>query len=146
MKNDDRFLTADVAIARTPAFAVQPPPRCFTEVGLPGSKACGELATVRRRSDRWFGDTFHCDLHAEENDHRIQGAFVLRRVRVTCDVYIAGTDERQGAAQLEAVGRLTSAIGEAGGVLDVKLVSSTIGRYSKLDEREAALVVSGIPE
>jgi hypothetical protein len=129
MKNTDRIPTAESAVARVPAFAVTPPVRCFSSVGGPQSRKCGELATKRRRGGRWFSDSFHCDQHAESTDVDLSGEFVVRRVRVSCDVLLAGVDERGDVAQGEAVARLEAAIRLAGGVLEVSKAGSTVGRY-----------------
>lgn len=146
MKNTDRILPADAAIARVPAFAVTPPPRCFTAVGPSPEQKCGELATRRRRGNRWFSDTFHCPQHADSTDVPIGGEFVVRRVRVSCDVLLAGVDERQGPAQTEAVARLAAAVAAAGGVLDVKIAASQIGRYPAYSGAVGAYGVTGSPE
>jgi len=129
MKNTDRITTSDMAIARVPAFSVTPPMRCFSSVGGPLARKCGELATKRRRGGRWFTDTFHCDQHGEPTDTDLTGEFVVRRVRVSCDVLLAGVDERGDVAQGEAVARLEAAVRLAGGILEVNRALSTIGRY-----------------
>jgi hypothetical protein len=99
-----------------------------------------------RRGNAWFSDTFHCDEHAEATDSPVAGDFVIRRARVTCDVLLAGVDERQGAAQVEAVARLAAAVAAAGGVLDVKMVTSQIGRYPAYSGAPDAFGVVGSPE
>lgn len=129
MEKSNEKSAASRAIARVPAFAVTPPPRCFTSVGSSPARKCGELATKRRHGGRWFGDSFHCDEHAHETDLDISGDFVIRRVRVVCEILFAGVDELEGVAQREAVARLAAAIAAAGGVLDEKLTTSQIGRY-----------------
>jgi hypothetical protein len=129
MKNTDRIPTAEGAVARVPAFTVTPPMRCFSSVGGPLSRKCGELATKRRRGHGWFTDTFHCDHHAAPGDADLSGEFVVRRVRVSCDVLLTGVDERGDVAQGEAVARLEAAVRLAGGVLEVSKAVSTVGRY-----------------
>jgi hypothetical protein len=143
MKNADRIPTTESAIARVAPFMVTPPVRCFTQVGAEAHQKCGELATGRRRGNRWFGDTFHCSQHSEATDTPIAGDFVVRRVRVTCDVLLAGTDERQGLAQAEAVARLGALVAAAGGVLDIKLTTSQTGRYPAVTDAGAPPTTSG---
>ena len=129
MEKTDRKTAGSSEIARVPAFGVTPPPRCFTTLEGSPPRKCGELATRHRVGNSWFGDSFHCDDHAEQSDVDISDEFVIRLVRVTCDVLLAGVDEHQGIAQAEAVDRLERAVVAAGGVLDVKIATSSIGRY-----------------
>jgi hypothetical protein len=129
MENTDRISPGRNTFARVPAFGITPSPRCFTIVEGPPRRKCGEHATRRRAGNQWFADTFHCTQHAEPTDLELAGECIVRRVRVTCDVLLAGVDERQGIAQTEAVARVEAAIAAAGGVLDVKMVTSQIGRY-----------------
>jgi hypothetical protein len=130
MKNADQIYAESSALARVPAFSVKPPARCMTEVEPSAHQKCGELATVIRRGGKWFADSFHCSKHREPTDLAIAGDYMVRRVRVTCDVLLAGVDDREGICKAEAAARLAAAVAAAGGVLDVKMVTSQIGRYS----------------
>ncbi len=110
-------------------FGTCPPLRCCAQVdGRPG-RVCGELATAKRPSTHWFDARFFCDKHRSPSDEPIAGDQVVRRVRLTCDVLLAGVTSSAPGAQAEAVARLEAAVRAIGGVLEVDRVHSTFGRY-----------------
>lgn len=117
------------SLLHVPTFGTTPPPRCFASPSCPPFQACGEIATVRRRGNQVFPDTFFCDKHRDETDVAIAGEFIVRRVRVTCGILMAGVEHDAGECQVEAVARLEAAVHAAGGVLCVDSVHSSIGRY-----------------
>lgn len=129
MKNEDPKVHIGLANRRIPAFTLTPPPRCCTPEKSRAAGICGELATRRRPGNRWFADTFHCNEHAHETDVSIAGDFALRRVRLTCEVLLAGIDVNDPIARAEAVARLEAAVQGVGGILDLREVSSAVGLY-----------------
>lgn len=111
-----------------PAFAVSPTLRCYHVEGNSIRFVCGAPARWREPGQHWFGDSFFCDVHRKPTDVLVEADVAIRRVRITCDVFLAGTNIRAPQAQAEAVARLERAIAAAGGILDVHGVLSTVGR------------------
>ncbi len=119
----------DFALSHVPAFGLRPAVRCFAQVGSSSPLLCGDIATWRRRGNWWFEDQYFCDAHRAESDVSIVGELVVRRVRIACDVLMAGVSMSPPICQGEAMGRLEAAVWSIGGVLDVSRVLSTVGRY-----------------
>lgn len=111
-----------------PTFVLCPTLRCYHVEGKSPRIVCGALARWREPGEHWFNDSFFCDLHRGPNDLVVDGDVVVRRVRITADVFLAGTNIRSPQAQTEAVARLERAVAAAGGILDVHGVLSSVGR------------------
>lgn len=117
------------APAMLPDVAIRPKVRCYHRDEGPSSSSCGAIATRIRRGLWWFEDSFWCAEHALTIDAPIAGELAVRRVHLAVTVYLAGTSPEAGKSQAEAVARLTAAVAQAGGVLDVQSVRSTFVRY-----------------
>jgi hypothetical protein len=111
-----------------PAFVVCPVLRCYRVTMNSPRVVCGELARWRELGRHWFDDSFFCDQHRNATDVPVVDDVAIRRVRITADVFLAGTNIRAPQAQAEAVARLERAVAAAGGILDVQGVLSTVGR------------------
>lgn len=118
----------DDALVNVPAFAVSPVLRCYHVDGMTPRIVCGAPARWREPGSHWFGDSFFCDRHRGPTDVPVVSDVAIRRVRITADVFLAGTNIRAPQAQAEAVACLERAVAAAGGILDVQGVLSTVGR------------------
>lgn len=139
MEKSERNSGGDDTIARVPAFALCPPPRCRSGLEKPHGHACGQVASWMVVGTFWLDTVFYCNAHRPENAAPMAGDQVVRRIHVTCEVFLAGVDMREPMARAEAVGRLEAAITAAGGALDIRGVTSTVGRYP------AASIAQGLP-
>jgi hypothetical protein len=79
---------------------------------------------------------YYCDAHRPGGAVRIPDDALLRRVRLTVEVLLGGASWDHTIAQAEALARLERGIRLLGGYLDVKQVTSQIGRGGRLALKE----------
>jgi hypothetical protein len=115
-------------MADAPQFSIVPPLRCCEVVNSPYPEFCGELAVVRRPGSTYWFDEFFCRAHSTPADVPIADNQAFRRVHLVVDVYFAACSVSPAVAQTEAVGRLELAVRDAGGLVNVQAVRSTVGR------------------
>ena len=113
-----------------PRCTIAPPLRCCARLEQHPRRICGELARWKRPGNYWFATQFFCDAHRETSDLAIAGERIFRRVRITCDVLMAGVDVNPPIAQTEALARLEQAVQAAGGLLDVEAVRSSVVKWT----------------
>lgn len=111
-----------------PQFSIVPPVRCCQLLEDPSPHYCGELAAVVRPGPTYWFDEFFCLAHGLSSDVAIAELQPFRRVHLVVDVYFAAVSVAPGLAHTEAVARLEQAVGDAGGVVSVQAVRSTVGR------------------
>ncbi|PYQ83143.1 MAG: hypothetical protein DMG02_34170 [Acidobacteria bacterium] len=122
-----------------------PPLRCYAQVGSSRYAICGELARWRRPGAHWFDDKFVCDAHREPSDVAIAGEIAVRRVRVELEVFVAGASRDAPFAQSEALARISAAVIQAGGVVDVQRVRSAFVAYPATATSGLQNALVGVP-
>ena len=112
-----------------PLAAHTPPLRCFWIEGKDRYAICGNRAAWRRPGLHWFDDAFFCDAHRSEIDMPIVGECVVRRLRISADVFLSGASMADPFARAEALGRLGHAVVAADGILELTWIQSSVVRY-----------------
>lgn len=118
-------------------FMVAPPLRCCARLESRPDELCGCLAHWRTPVADQRIDRVWCDQHKNPGDQVIAGELPFRRVVLTVQVYLAGTDERAPVAQNEAYDMLERQVRRLGGVLNLVDATSEIGRGTFLPRRGA---------
>jgi hypothetical protein len=118
-------------MALVPEFGVAVKVRCHERSENPQRLACGAIARWIRPSGNMFETSFFCEEHRQDGDELLPAAFTFRRVRVAADVLIAAASSDRASSQVEAAQTLAAAIGNVGGVLEVKEILSTVGRWAE---------------
>jgi len=113
-----------------PLAAHTPPLRCFEIEGKNRYAICGARAAWRRPGLHWFDDAFYCDEHRSEIDVPIVGECVIRRLRISVDVFLSGASMADPFARAEALGRLGHAVAAADGILELTWIQSSVVRYA----------------
>lgn len=126
-------------------FTLVPKLRCFERVGGRDGSICGHPARWMRPDTAICVGGYFCDTHRKVGDLPIAADAPFRRVRLTVDVLMSGASWSAPIAHSEALGRLDRAVRAVGGWLDVKLVTSTIGRASPSAVRRAPPADHGEP-
>ena len=113
-----------------PEFAMGLRMRCHSPVGDSFGQVCGDFASWLRPNPLTEVPSYFCNAHSEPGDRYLPNSYIFRRVRIEAVLYIAAANRLSGAAELEALGRLETALGTVGGVPDWLGCRSTLGRYT----------------
>lgn len=111
-------------------FSLAPPLRCGELLGNSPRTWCGAPASHFRPRVSEFPDGYFCASHARPGDQPIADSFLFRRVSVQLEVLLAGVTWQPGDADHEAVELLNRVIERAGGLVNLRTVTSAVGRYS----------------
>ena len=128
-----------------PAFTVCPTVRCTRRLGDEAYQVCGQPATHVVRGKWWFEDRGFCAACAPETAEPLPADLAVRRVRLTLEVYVAGTHGSAPAAQQEALAHVQAALEAAGAIVEVLEARSTFGRYPAPVPVPARTARPGIP-
>ncbi len=120
--------------------------RCFQTREKDRYAICGELAQWRRPGNHWFDDEYFCEAHRSPIDVPIAGELVVRRVKVTADIFLSGASMADPFARAEALKRLSDAVAVLGAVVDVTWIRSSVVRYAAPPVPGATLARSGLGE
>jgi hypothetical protein len=130
-------------MANEPRFLVVPPMRCWHQRGHPPTAPCGLVASWMQPGDRegYFG--FRCGLHRLYDDVRIEPGLPFRLITVTLDVLLAAIGEDEARAHAEVVARLEQTIQRLGGLVNLHVVRSVVGRPATQAPESTANEVGG---
>jgi hypothetical protein len=82
-----------------------------------------------RPSDNGIPLGFYCYKHRESTDEVVPESYAIHRVSVVAEITFAGTSFVSTAAKAEALERLSRAVAEAGGTLNLHSITSQTGHY-----------------
>ena len=115
-------------MCESPRYLVRPPLRCFE---LDPSRPAGVCA----RPARWSAPlslrgelAFYCDDHRPMRAAPVSLDALFRRVSITADVLFSGTSFDRARAHAEALAQLEYAVEAAGGLLNLHVCRSEVGR------------------
>lgn len=115
--------------ARVPQFGLCPPVRCYECTSSSPLQICGKPAGWKRPGSHLFNTSFFCDEHRCEGDVQLGAIGVVHRLRISGDALFTAASHDHSQARAEALGRLEDAVARAGGLLDLRGIHVSMGRY-----------------
>jgi len=116
-------------VSDVPSFQVCPPLRCCRQLIDSPLSTCGSDAQWQRPGKAGQAPAYFCSQHRGKDDIPINGARLIRLVRLHVEVLYVGTSSVPAIAHAEALAQLESAVAASRGLLSINSATSQVGRY-----------------